>query len=622
MSRSLTVANLVQEIRTGGLALIDDSGPERASPGTWILKDPEKVMVAANTQAIAETLAQMDQARADLHWVALLNYELGFWFEERLFHLRDSRHPPLMAICFRSAHWLSHAQFDGWLQEAVCSLPKSQARAGIADLRVTTDLCMYRRAVRQILQHIGAGDCYQVNFTWSLHFRYFGSPLALYQLLRVQQPVQHGAFVQLGGRSVLSLSPELFLERRDHQLRVRPMKGTIQRAGAADADLADTLRNSEKDRAENLMIVDLMRNDLGRLAKIGTVRVEELFGIESYPTILQMVSTISAQIPTLPLYTILAALFPCGSVTGAPKIRAMEIIHELESRPRGLYTGSIGHLRPGGDFSFNVAIRTLELQENGIGVLGIGSGIVADSKPDDEHDECLAKARFLTDLPVDFQLIETMAAYPNSTAPIPLLPLHLERLRKSSRYFGFRFPERAIRSCLEEITSDSQRCSVGRRIRLQAWKSGEIHVTHEPLPASLSSESWKITFASERVDSRDIFLRHKTTAREIYDRALQLTKKITNLFDLVFLNERQEVTEGARSNLFAVIDGIWITPPVDCGLLAGVRREQILRDHRRKVIERALYVNDLRRADQLYMSNAVHGLIQVELIPEMQKQFL
>jgi para-aminobenzoate synthetase / 4-amino-4-deoxychorismate lyase len=383
--------------------------------------------------------------------------------------------------------------------------------------------------------------------------------------------------------------------------------------GAAEADLADSLRNSEKDRAENLMIVDLMRNDLGRLAEVGTVKVEELFGIESYPTLLQMVSTVSAQIPTLPLQTILAALFPCGSVTGAPKIRAMEIIHEFERRPRGLYTGSIGHLRPGGDFSFNVAIRTLELQEKGIGVLGIGSGIVADSKPDDEYAECLAKARFLTDLPVDFQLIETMAAYPDSTPPIPLLPLHLERLRKSSRYFGFRLREKAIRSCLEEITSDSQRWSVRRRIRLQAWKSGEFHVTHEPLPATLASRSWKIAFASERVDSRDIFLRHKTTVREIYDRALQLTRKAANLFDLIFLNERQEVTEGARSNLFAVIDGIWITPPVDSGLLAGVQREQILRDNRRTVIERALYADDLQRADQLYMSNAVRGLVNVEL---------
>jgi len=182
------------------------------------------------------------------------------------------------------------------------------------------------------------------------------------------------------------------------------MKGTIQKTGdsAADAHLADTLRNSEKDRVENLMIVDLMRNDLGRLADIGTVKVEELFRIEAYPTLFQMVSTISAQIPTLPLHTIPAALFPCGSVTGAPKIRAMEIIHELEKRPRELYTGSIGHLRPGGDFSFNVAIRTLELQENGMGVLGIGSGIVADSKPDDEYAECLAKARFLADLPVIF----------------------------------------------------------------------------------------------------------------------------------------------------------------------------------------------------------------------------
>ena len=215
-----------------------------------------------------------------------------------------------------------------------------------------------------------------------------------------------------------------------------------------------------------------------------------------------------------------------------------------------------------------------------------------------------------------------MAAYPKSTAPIQLLPLHLDRLRKSTRYFGFRFPEKAICSCLEEITSDSQRWTVGRRIRLQAWKSGEIYVTHEPLPASLGSRSWKIAFASERVDSRDIFLRHKTTVREIYDRALQLTNTVADLFDLIFLNERQEVTEGARSNLFAVMDGIWITPPVDCGLLAGVQREQILRDHRRTVIERALYADDLRRADHLYMSNAVRGLIQVELIPEIQKQFL
>ena len=620
MSRVFTIANSVQENCTGGFALIDDSGAEGKSLGTWILKNPEKVMVAATPQAIAETLAEVDQTRGDLHWVALLNYELGFWFEPKLFQLRNFEHPPLMVICFRSARWLSRVQFDGWLQAAVASLPKSQTRAGIADLRLTKDLSTYRRAVQRILQRIRAGDCYQVNFTWLLDFRYFGSPLALYQLLRVQQPVRHGAFVQLPGHSVLSLSPELFLERRGHQLRVRPMKGTVQKVGAAEADLADTLRNSEKDRAENLMIVDLMRNDLGRLAEVGTVKVEELFGIESYPTLLQMVSTISAQIPALSLHTILSALFPCGSVTGAPKIRAMEIIHELERRSRGLYTGSIGHLRPGGDFSFNVAIRTLELQENGIGVLGIGSGIVADSKPDDEYAECLAKARFLTDLPVDFQLIETMAAYPNSTAPIPLLPLHLERLRKSAQYFGFRFQAKAIRSCLEEITSDSQRWSVGRRIRLQAWKSGEIYVTQEPLPANLSSRRWKIAFASERVESGDIFLRHKTTVREIYDRALQLTKTVANLFDLVFLNERQEVTEGARSNLFAVIDGIWITPPVDCGLLPGVRREQILRDHKRTVIERVLYADDLRRADQLYMSNAVRGLIQVELISKEERE--
>ena len=193
-------------------------------------------------------------------------------------------------------------------------------------------------------------------------------------------------------------------------------------------------------------------------------------------------------------------------------------------------------------------------------------------------------------------------------------------MSKLTRYFGFCFPEKAIRTRLDEITSDSRRWPLGRRIRLQTWKSGEFHVTHEPFPASLSSRKWKIAFASERVDSRDIFLRHKTTVRETYDRALQLTKTVANLFDLIFLNERQEVTEGARSNLFAVIDGIWITPPVSCGLLAGVKREQILRDHRRKVSEGVLYADDLRRADQLHMSNAVRGLIQVELIPEGEQK--
>jgi para-aminobenzoate synthetase/4-amino-4-deoxychorismate lyase len=600
MYKSCTVANSAPDINAGEFALIDGIGPDRRSQGSGILTDQQKLIVAHTPEAIANALAEVNQNRADIHWIALLDYELGFWFEPKLFHLRDFQRPPLTVISFRSARWLSRRDFDEWLQEAVRALPKSKARTGIVDLRNTSEPCHYRRAVGRILEHIRAGDCYQVNLTWSLEFRYYGSPLALYQLLRIQQPVRHGAFVQLSGRSLLSVSPELFLERHDHKLCARPMKGTIRRTGhsAADADLANTLRNSEKDRAENLMIVDLIRNDLGRLANTGTVKVEELFRIEAYPTLFQMVSTISAQVPTLPLHTILTALFPCGSVTGAPKIRAMEIIQEVENRSRRLYTGSIGHLLPGGDFSFNVAIRTLELRDDGIGALGLGSGIVADSKPDGEYAECLAKARFLTDLPVDFQLIETMAAYPNPTAPIPLLPLHLERLRKSTSYFGFCFPDKSIRSYLEQITRDARRWCIGRLIRLQVWKSGEFEVTHEPLPADFTSRGWKIAFASERVDSRDLFLRHKTTVRDIFDRALQLTNKVTNLFDLVFRNEREEVTEGARSNLFAVIDGTWVTPPVPCGLLAGVQREQILRNRCRMAIERVLYPDDLRRPDQ------------------------
>ncbi len=472
----------------------------------------------------------------------------------------------------------------------------------------------YSAAIGEILSNIDEGNCYQINFTWPLDFQTFGNPLALYHRLRKRQSVRHGAFVQLAGRKVLSLSPELFLERRGERIVARPMKGTALRGATDDEDRAraESLRNSIKDRAENVMIVDLIRNDLGRLARPGKVKVESLFNVETYSTILQMVSEVSAEIEQVSLYKLLHALFPCGSITGAPKIRAMRLIQELEKTPRHLYTGSVGHWYPGGDFTVNVAIRTLELDEHGNGRLGIGSGIVADSEALPEYAECLAKANFVTRLPANFELLETLCF---EQGHFPYLALHLERLANSAKVFGFPFEEEQIRETLRLATADIPDRSA---IRLALSQDGEIDIRYRTIPAFSSMP--KAVIASEKLVATNLFLQHKTTVRDVYDKVLRQLAEQGEYFDALFFNERDELCEGARSNIFIVKNNRWYTPPLSCGLLNGVMRQIQMSRTDIVIEEKTLHMRDLLDADKLFLANALRGVFECKLVAAEAKK--
>jgi para-aminobenzoate synthetase/4-amino-4-deoxychorismate lyase len=495
---------------------------------------------------------------------------------------------------------------------------------------------VYAERIAAIHEWIRAGDVYQLNFTASFQVEMRGSVAAHYARLRERQPVDYGAFIHSElGRHILSFSPELFFridEDGSHsgarRIVTRPMKGTARRGRTTreDREIADWLANDAKNRSENLMIVDLVRNDLGRIARFGTVRAENLFAVERYPTLWQMTSTVSAELrPEARFQDIFRALFPCGSITGAPKVRAMQLIAELEGAPRGVYTGAIGFFSPR-QTVFNVAIRTLEL-DGWRGVFGAGSGIVIDSDPAEEYRECLLKARFLTgpahrsNSAIDENanivsqadalfLIETMLW----EGGYPLLELHLDRLQDSADYFGFACDRAVVKAALEEHARQFADSAPRprQRVRMLFGSDGELQITDEVLPPQPGEHMGRVRIALQRIDPADPMLYHKTTHRPLYAQAFADAVR-DGYDDLLFLNQRGEVTEGAISNVFVEKDGRWFTPPIECGLLAGVYRRHLL-ETRPEIEERILREEDLRAADAIYLCNAVRGprLVQIE----------
>ncbi len=532
---------------------------------------------ADNLETVFDTF---EAASARNEWVAVAaNYALGARFEPVLNPLNMGR-PSLRGWVFGQARHLDAKTVNAFLNTRHAS------------------------RVEQIRRWIADGDCYQINLTFPIDFRLYGHPLALYAHLRERQPVRYGAYISTPEETLLSFSPELFFERLGNRVVTRPMKGTAKRGSTPEADEAQrcALLASEKERAENIMIVDLLRNDLGRLAAPGKVHVESLCEAEAYPTLWQMVSTISAELPGVRLFDLFRALFPCGSITGAPKIRAMQRIAELEATARGLYTGALGWLAPGGNCRFNVAIRTLELEPDGRGRLGVGGGIVIDSDPASEYAECFLKARFLTACDPGFELIETMRI---ENGEFSLLPFHLERLEASARALGFRCDLPAISAALAD---QSSRCSTRvYRLRLNLAHDGAYRITAAPMADEL--RSWQVVLADEKLDAGEYLLRHKTTARSRYDSVL--ASLLPGVFDAIFLNSRDEVCEGARSNVFVERDGVLLTPPLACGLLPGVMRRHLLESGR--AVECVLTRDDVVGASRLYVANALRGLVAVHL---------
>jgi len=518
----------------------------------------------------------------------------------------------IRAWVFERGEWVDARAVSGFLATRVAALPEQQRAAGIADLLPTVSASRHAQQVRQIRAWIADGDCYQINLTFPMTCRVFGNPLALYQRLRARQPVRYGGYVTVGAETILSFSPELFFQRQGDHVLMRPMKGTAARGRTADEDEAQraALVSSPKERAENIMIVDLLRNDLGRLAQPGKVRVLALCETEAYPTLWQMVSTVSAELPGACLGDLFRALFPCGSITGAPKIRAMQRITELEHEPRGLYTGALGWLAPGGDCRFNVAIRTLELGPHGHARMGVGSGIVADADATSEYAECLLKARFLIDSDPGFELFETLRL---EAGRYPLLHLHLDRLQASAASLGFTCVLPRLSAAL---AADATAHPAGVfRVRLLLRHDGSHATSVSPLADNEPAELTAV-FSGETVSADDYLLRHKTTARSRYDRTLAALADRPAVFDAIFCNERGEVCEGARSNVFVAHGGLLLTPPLSCGLLPGVLRRHLLESG--LAVEQILHRADLQQTTRLYLGNALRGLVPVTLAADQR----
>ena len=560
-------------------------------------------------ERLCQDVAQLDEVcasveadlRDGLHAVVLADYEFG-----RNLQLAQPGDAALRFLLFRECTLLSREEADQWLVARDNGLADQPSVAGVANVEESVTGDAFEQAISAVQDALRAGDSYQINYTFRLAFDVFGSAVGLYRRLRERQPVQYGALIALpDGRDVLSCSPELFIQREGDVLQARPMKGTAPRS--ADPEW---LRLDPKNRAENVMIVDLLRNDMSRVAVTGSVQVPRLFSVEAYNSVWQMTSTVEARLlPGTPFAHILRALMPCGSITGAPKHKTMQLIDALESTPRGIYTGAIGWMDKSHNFCLSVPIRTLEIQ-HGRGRMGVGAGIVLDSVAADEFEECELKAQFLTGSDPGFDLFETTFA--TKEEGIRHSDRHLSRLETSAQWCGFPFDRTQLQKRIEETCAGFE-AKAGHRLRIALSKSGEITVTSAPL-VPLAASTVDVLLASEYGFAArfadDPLLRHKTTSREEYDRAWR-EAEAQGAFDMLFFNERAELTEGGRSNVFVRLNGRWSTPPLDAGLLPGVMRGVLIEELDAE--ERMLTREDLDRAESLMICNALRGAVPARL---------
>jgi para-aminobenzoate synthetase / 4-amino-4-deoxychorismate lyase len=601
--------------------------PEARSgrPARTVYRDPVRVVVAREVAEVAAAIARVEAAVDDgLHAAGFVAYEAAPGFEPRM-RVRAGNRLPLV--------WFGLFPGPSMQVDRDPSPRDSPPHPGDSDesrhrhlpaLTLEVGREDYDAAVTAVREAIAEGRTYQVNLTARFRGRLHGGgaapgqaplePLRLYESLRRAQGAGWHALLDLGREVVVSVSPELFFRTADGRIETRPMKGTRARGRwpEEDAARAVALASSEKDRAENLMIVDLLRNDLGRICETGSITVPRLFDVERYATVWQLTSTIEGTLrPGTRLGGILAALFPCGSVTGAPKISTMELIAELEASPREVYCGAIGVVRPGGDMAFNVPIRTLWLdRETGEVQYGTGGGIVWDSTSESEYDELLAKAVVVREPWPEFRLLETMAA---RDGRILRLDRHLARMGRSADYFAFPFPEAEVRGALEAEAARAQ-AGEAQRIRLTLGDDGRFAIDHEPLgligadapPGDAAALT--VVLADQPVQSTDRFLFHKTTHRATYESRLA---PHPDAFDVLLWNEREEATEFTRGNLVVEIDGRRLTPPLAAGLLPGCFRAELLEAG--LVEEKAIPLGDLDRATGLWFINSARRWIPVAL---------
>ena len=566
--------------------------------GRWLsFSRPHKLCIARHIDEVVPALREIEQAvdNEGLYAAGFVAYEAAPAFDPS-FVVHPDKNFPLVWFGLYDAP----AELAAFPASADCNLSHF-------DWKPTVTAPHYRACIARIKKHISAGDTYQVNFTYRLRSACEADPWKLFIEMTAAHDSPYGAFIDTDQWAICSASPELFFRLEHSRLESRPMKGTAGRGLWFEHDRrqAAALAASAKDRAENLMIADMVRNDMGRVAVTGSVHVPRLFSVEQFSTVWQMTSTVRAR-TRASVADIFQALFPPSSITGAPKTRTMQIIAELESSPRRIYTGAIGFIAPGRHAQFSVAIRTLLIdRKKQRAEYGIGGGIVWDSRPGRELEESRIKARILHRPPAAFDLLETILWTPERG--FWLLPYHLQRLRQSAEYFGFKLDSTHVRS---ELT----RCATGRssaphRIRLLVSKSGVVSVTASSLDPGMSSFS-DIALAAQPVDAANPFLYHKTTCRQVYQDALKL---VPGASDVLLYNQKGEITESTIANIAVDLRGRLYTPPLRCGLLPGTLRAFLL--ERGDIIEKLFTVEQLASCRRIFLLNAVRGMQQVRLIP-------
>lgn len=542
-------------------------------------------------------LGQIDTSSA-LCSYGYISYEAGYLLDDRLKELTlKSGTSPLLRFRFFEDREIIKIPFDGLSFDVA-----ETGLSSVSDFFISTEEDRYKSDIKKIREYIAEGDTYQVNYTVRGKFSFTGDAGSFFLSLINKQSAPYTAFINDDENYILSLSPELFFKLKGRKLLCRPMKGTARRGydAASDQECCRLLKESVKDRAENVMIVDLLRNDMGRISVPGTVKAESLFDIEKYETLFQMTSTVSSVLrkENSNFSGIIKNLFPCGSITGAPKIRTMEIIHNLEEEPRGIYTGTIGIIEKR-KMVFNIPIRTIIIsKDTGEGVIGLGSGVVWDSREEEEYRETLLKGNFLTQKTRPFRLFTTARV---ENGEVFLLEEHLKRLKESSEFFVFQFDEMLIRKKIKELLRKTGPDKTSR-LKIMLDKHGNLDFDIAEFRCE-TDEPVKVIISDKRISSKDPFQHFKTTRRDLYDEELERVRSL-GYDEVLFFNEDGFLAEGAVSNIFIRKGDLWITPPLSCGVLAGIYRSYFIKNHP-GCSEGYITAGDLKTADEVILTNAL-----------------
>jgi len=599
-----TATKVYQIILSGdGYCILDDN-KNTGSKTTFIFHKPRNYCIASTANEVNIKLKEIEKySQLGYYAVGYISYEVGYLFSSRTYNLLNKETPaPLLYLGI----FEEKLEVEDEIFESVLDNLTHNKSSSIKNCYLNMSKNHYLDQLKKVKQHILDGNTYQINYTLKYKFEHSGSSLKLYADLRKRQKVEYGAFLNFPNITILSRSPELFVKKQGEYIYTKPMKGTCQRGSTPEQDLLNFqfLSSDEKSRAENVMIVDLLRNDLSRISKKNSVKTTGLFEVQTYETLHQMVSTVSAKIDKdLPISLLLKEIFPCGSITGAPKIRTMEIIHDLEVEARGVYTGAIGYINPDNNLCFNVPIRTLMLSDDGNGEMGIGSGVIADSDLESEYEECLLKGKFFTQNADNFDLIE---CFLHNHTGYQYLEQHLQRLSNSAKKLDFQIN---IKQLEEELIENSISLKGLFKVRVTLKKSGKYNI--EYIPITEDEKPKLITLSIKKIIPSDWMLKYKSTNRSLYNEEYQKYFS-KGYYDVIFTNDKNEITEGSFNNIFICKNNIWYTPPVECGLLPGIKRQQLLNSTTIKAQEKILFINDLEAADEIFLTNSVRGTVKTQ----------